>query len=252
MSIKLKEKKLMKYDHRELDYQKLTFKDFIIIQNKAKEVANNIGYPVYLVGSSLNNPNPRDIDISIIIPHDRYVEIFDIDIEYCNKYDSCLDIAYNRCVELIYPLTSLSYNIDLKICPDNWWNDKEKILLAEPEIVLGEVIPLEEFNPDEIIWGSLELDKSHREIIIWGSLELDKNHREYIRSLNKDLVIDCLYSYIGKLVGSIYGTVIRTNFNDYSIDIPTNGNYLLRISYSNAKKIVDELKDTKKIRKRYG
>lgn len=132
--MKIKELELTKSDSNSLDYKKLTFKDFIIIQNKAQEVANNIGYPVYLVGSALTKHNPRDIDISIIIPYQEYIEKYDINEEIHNA-DYCLYISFHKSFEDIKTLHSLvfdDYNIDLKICPDNWWVKKEKMLLAKP------------------------------------------------------------------------------------------------------------------------
>lgn len=124
-----------------LDYKELTFKDFIIIQEKAQEVANNIGYNVYLVGSALVKHTPRDIDLVIIIPYEKYVSnykkgVYEIkDLE--NSFGAILGNAWYKEFENIKPLEMLKfkdYKIDLKICPDTWWVEKEKIILAKPKI----------------------------------------------------------------------------------------------------------------------
>jgi hypothetical protein len=129
----LKEPTLHKDEVRVLDYKELSFKDFIIIREKAQEVVNNIGYPIYLVGSSIYKNNPRDIDLSVIIPHDEYVKKYHLKVEDW-EYGSPLHIAEANSAEDIKPLTDLceQYKIDLKICADNWWEDKDKILLAMP------------------------------------------------------------------------------------------------------------------------
>lgn len=127
------------------DYRKLTFKDFIIIQQAAQEVANNMGFPVYLVGSAIYKHSPRDIDLAIIIPHDEYVKKYELEKEVYsingkvnpNFPGIYLSIAFHKSFNDIEPLERLlfdDYKIDLKICPDNWWPDKEKILLADSNI----------------------------------------------------------------------------------------------------------------------
>lgn len=126
------------------DYKEYTFKDFLIIQRKAQEVANKIGYPVYVVGSSLVKHNPRDIDLAIIIPHDEYVEKYKCrskndwdtsDVEHSGA-NFMTNAWYNEFenIEALEGLNFEGYKIDLKLCPDNWWTNKDKELLARPEI----------------------------------------------------------------------------------------------------------------------
>jgi len=131
---KIVEPILEKADPHPLDYKELTFKDFIIIQNCSQEVADNIGHPVYLVGSALTKHTPRDIDLAIIIPHEEYMEKYGF-AECEHRAAACLQVAFYSEFENIKPLARLvfdDYKIDLKICPDNWFIEKEKIVLATP------------------------------------------------------------------------------------------------------------------------
>jgi len=132
---KIKEPILSKNESHSLDYKKLTFKDFLIIQEAAQEVANKIGYAVYLVGSSLKKHNPRDIDLSIIIPYEEFIKKYDIKED--DSAASCIGAAWYGSFEDITPLLDLlhfgHYKIDLKITPNNWWTEKEKIILAKPK-----------------------------------------------------------------------------------------------------------------------
>jgi len=136
---KIEEPTLIKNSSTPLDYKELTFKDFLIIQSRAQEVANRIGYSVYLVGSALTNSRPRNIDLSIIIPATEYIKKYSFE-QCAYRAHACLQIAFYKEFPNIEPLISLTYEnypIDLKICPDNWWTDKEKMILASPELVRG-------------------------------------------------------------------------------------------------------------------
>ena len=140
--MKIREVVLTKNDSHPYDYKEMTFKDFIIIQNATQEVANTMGYPIYLVGSAQRKHLPRDIDLAIIIPHDLYVERYSKQSEQDWDTDNpeyqaanFLTNAWYREFDNIQPLEQLNfegYKIDLKICPDNWFTEKEKTLLAKP------------------------------------------------------------------------------------------------------------------------
>ena len=129
----IKEPTLSKNKSHPLDYKELTFKDFLIIQEAAQEVANKIGYAVYLVGSALKKHNPRDIDLSIIIPYEEFIKKYDI--KDGDSAASCIGAAWYGSFDDIEPLLRFGfdeYKIDLKITPNNWWIEKEKMILARP------------------------------------------------------------------------------------------------------------------------
>lgn len=136
--MKIKEVVLTKNDPDSRDYKEYTFKDFILIQNRAQEVADKIGYPVYLVGSAQYKHLPRDIDLAIIIPSDEYLERYNLHEDADTVVllpGNVMTIAWYADFENIKGLEQLNfegYKIDLKICPDNWFVEKPKLLLAKP------------------------------------------------------------------------------------------------------------------------
>jgi hypothetical protein len=118
------------------DYTPIPWSDFLKLRNAAKIAANNIGYPVYLVGSSLSKDIPRDIDVSIIIPLKDYEKMFgqipdnqeDIFIYMADIWNKTFDK-----VEELHLCLIETHHLDIKICPDIWWQDKDKLLLASPD-----------------------------------------------------------------------------------------------------------------------
>lgn len=130
------------------DHKAMTWSRFLRLRRWAQEVADQEQAPVYLVGSALYKPRPRDIDVSIILPHDRFVAQFGpippnahtaAEHQDVNRMPAYLGkLAHYlgsppRCYEqhgmrAIYDRTRL----DLKICPDSWWPEKDKLLLAAP------------------------------------------------------------------------------------------------------------------------
>lgn len=117
------------------DYKPITWEDFLKIRNAAQIAANNIGYPVYLVGSALSKPIPRDIDISVIIPIDKYEEMFGKLPNDMDKFESYLTNVFNTSFDIISELhvcLMSTHHLDIKVCPDTWWKEKDKMLLVEP------------------------------------------------------------------------------------------------------------------------
>ena len=116
------------------DYKPITWSDFLKLREVAQKAADDFGYPVYLVGSVLHKEIPRDIDISVIMPLDKYEEMFKklpIKQEYYGAY---LGRVFHRSYEKVHKHLQfcIDYHLDIKICPDTWWPEKSKMLLAEP------------------------------------------------------------------------------------------------------------------------
>lgn len=119
------------------DYHHMTWEMFLAIREFAQEVANQEGYPIYLVGSVLWKPYPRDVDMSMIMPIEdfekRYGKLPDDEIllkEYLDKQEYWGSYGKYRleCETRIRYAT----RIDFKIQPDVWFQGRDKILLAEP------------------------------------------------------------------------------------------------------------------------
>jgi hypothetical protein len=129
------------------DYRLLTWARFLRLREWAQMVANYEEAPVYLVGSALYKSHPRDIDVSIIVPHDRFVAQFGpIPPPGPENYSDPKGMACYMQKLHLYLFSERPYwhwmiqdglwmdftRIDLKICPDSWWPEKDKLLLAAP------------------------------------------------------------------------------------------------------------------------
>lgn len=110
----------------------MTWLMFIKLRKWAEQVANRTGYKVYLVGSTLEKEVPRDIDISVIMPFEEYERLYvkwpDEQIER-NKY---MYEVWKKNVQYYFEADEIleEVHIDLKFCPDTWWVEKPKLLLA--------------------------------------------------------------------------------------------------------------------------
>lgn len=126
------------------DYKPLTWTRFLRLRRWAQRVADHEGAPVYLVGSALTKRRPRDVDVSIILPHDAFVAKFGpIPPPGPENYSDPKGMAafMQKLHVYLYAMqpywrwmsNAIEYTrIDLKICPDSWWSDKDKLLLAAP------------------------------------------------------------------------------------------------------------------------
>lgn len=118
-----------------LDYHHMTWETFLTIREFAQELANKEGYPVYLVGSVLYKSHPRDIDISIIMPVDKYEERFGKipdDKEELKTYLCKMGAATIKYFAVLQDRLRWITRTDIKITPDTWHNHQDKMLLAIP------------------------------------------------------------------------------------------------------------------------
>ncbi|MCK9308827.1 MAG: hypothetical protein M0P99_00970 [Candidatus Cloacimonetes bacterium] len=117
------------------DYKPMTWGAFLILEKEAQKVANEIGYPIYIVGSSTYKEIPRDIDLSVIMPLDKYEQMFgklpDRQEDYPKYLDKVNQISFKFTHHLHF---CIDYHLDIKVCPDTWWSEKPKMLLVEPDI----------------------------------------------------------------------------------------------------------------------
>jgi hypothetical protein len=125
------------------DYKPMTWIRFLKIRSWAQTLADELKAPVYLVGSVLDKDIPRDIDISVIFPVKVYEELFGKiptstnDFAFTQKVAKLMDevhLSKPRLKAYFDIMSAIGHEtmIDLKFCPDTWWTDKDKMLLAEP------------------------------------------------------------------------------------------------------------------------
>lgn len=120
------------------DNRPIEWKHFLKLYNAAQVSADNIGYPVYLVGSSLYKEIPRDIDVCVIIPLSEYEQMFgrlpNKQNEYANYLGNIINETFDKISELHFCLIE-THHIDVKVYPDTWFTDRQKLLLATPNII---------------------------------------------------------------------------------------------------------------------
>jgi hypothetical protein len=118
------------------DYKPMTWEIFIKLRKTAQEVANNIGYPVYLVGSVLEKAVPRDIDVSVIMPIEEYEKRYGKFTDDKAEQGKVMANAFNKNVKHYFKLEDAlepKTYLDFKVCADTWFTDKPKLLIAEPK-----------------------------------------------------------------------------------------------------------------------
>jgi hypothetical protein len=120
---------------RPCDYQEMTWGKFIKLREWAKTASQEIGYPIYLVGSTLEKETPRDFDMVITIPPKEFEEKFGevtadnwakLLVESYKHYIK----HYFECIETLGGFGQVP--LDSKVYPDNWFTNHDKLLLAEP------------------------------------------------------------------------------------------------------------------------
>lgn len=120
----------------------VTWPRFLKLRAWAQRVADHEQAPVYLVGSALTKARPRDLDVSIILPHDRFVAQFGPMPDPLTP--AMQDLLHRTHVYLYVTQPYWRWQtdmgcylgfqrVDFRICPDSWWPEKDKLLLAAPK-----------------------------------------------------------------------------------------------------------------------
>lgn len=124
-----------KREPRPYDYQEMTWSKFINLRNWAKKCSQEIGYPIYLVGSTLQLEVPRDFDVVITIPEKEFEERFGKLTE--SNFSEILVKSYNHYVkeyfDCVETLGEFGHTpLDFKVYLDNWFLNEDKLLLGKP------------------------------------------------------------------------------------------------------------------------
>jgi|GEM_PF-2954171 hypothetical protein len=114
-------------------YKPMTWGAFVKLEEAAQKAANATGYPVYLVGSAIYKNLPRDIDISVIVPLEDFETMFGMIPDDQKLFPVYLGWIFQRSFPWVHALHfCIDYDLDIKVCPDTWWPEKPKMLLAIP------------------------------------------------------------------------------------------------------------------------
>jgi hypothetical protein len=125
-----------KRESRPYDYQEMTWSKFIKLRTWGKVASEEIGYPIYLVGSTLQKEVPRDFDVVVTIPYKEFEERFGKLTE--SNFGEILVNSHNHfvkqyfdCVETLGEFGRTP--LDFKVYPDNWFPNEDKLLLGKPK-----------------------------------------------------------------------------------------------------------------------
>lgn len=141
------------------DYKPMTWERFLLLRAWARYVAWREGCTVAMVGSVLEKEIPRDIDVALIWPADKFREMFGT-----TNHDEMGRVPpekrrafQGKWSALLFSgqkLIEFDTRIDVKLCPDTWWPEKNRLILAEPG---GEEPPNSwngvEFTVPEVVWA---------------------------------------------------------------------------------------------------
>lgn len=119
------------------DYKPMTWERFLLLRAWAKWIAWSERCTVALVGSTLEKTVPRDIDIALIWPVTEFKARFSsllTDEEGHNRLWKSRAYEDQRIALYISAQKAVNYatRIDVRLCPDCWWPEKDRLILATP------------------------------------------------------------------------------------------------------------------------
>ena len=122
------------------DYAPMTLDVFLRLRRWAQWLSPQVGAPVYLVGSALTKDIPRDVDIAVIWPLATFERLFGAvptegrQVQW-DAFWSQDRVCYGHHAIGLTASLGVGFKpvIDVKLCPDVWYPDAPKLLLAEPD-----------------------------------------------------------------------------------------------------------------------
>jgi hypothetical protein len=112
------------------DHKLMTWERFLRLRAWAQWIAWRQRCTVALVGSVLEKTVPRDIDVALIWPAAEFEAMFGStkyvahNQAYRDKYASLYISAQD--------LVEFDTRIDVRLCPECWWPEKDRLVLATP------------------------------------------------------------------------------------------------------------------------
>lgn len=121
------------------DYRPMTWDAFLALREWARGVAAKHQAHVYLVGSVLTKTEPRDVDLAIVLPLERFAQRFPVPegLDLANPlhlqvWMKVLREEIEDDIGHAHAVTGGRYTVDVKLCPNTWWPEKDRLLLAAP------------------------------------------------------------------------------------------------------------------------
>lgn len=136
----------------ERDHKLMTWERFLLLRAWARYIAWRERCTVALVGSALEKPIPRDIDIALIWPAETFREMFGTTIhdELGHVSPEKRRAFQEKWSMLLFSgqkLIDFDTRVDVKLCPDTWWPEKDRLILAVP----GDAEPPSSWNGVEFV-----------------------------------------------------------------------------------------------------
>jgi hypothetical protein len=146
-------------DDPNCDHKPMTWDRFLLLRAWARYVAWHENCTVALVGSVLEKDVPRDIDVALIWPAEKFREMFGTTswYEYGGPYLWRSQAYKDKKASLWISgqeLVKFDTRIDVRLCPDTWWPEKDRLILATP----SEVEPPSSWNGVEFIVHKIVCD----------------------------------------------------------------------------------------------
>jgi hypothetical protein len=110
----------------------------------ANEIAKRYDSPVYLVGSALTKPNPRDVDVIVILSDEAFFKRYG-----CNWFEAVEKTGTNwvkwndEMIEVFHAFTIPSILLDFKVESISW---SDILHPTKPAIRIDEMV---KYNPDK-------------------------------------------------------------------------------------------------------
>ena len=121
------------------DYRPFTWELFLALRAWAQGVAAQEQAHVYLVGSALYKSPPRDVDISVVLPRAEFERRFGPIPDPATRTPEDMGALFNKTLLAkvkhyvdAQETVNFQVHVDLKFAPDDWWTDKDRLLLAAP------------------------------------------------------------------------------------------------------------------------
>ncbi len=120
------------------EYLPITWDFMLRLRTWARWLAVHAQAHVYLVGSALDHDSPRDVDVAVVWPRERYEYHFGPTPRTKEEHDARWergDFMRARHSFIVSAWHGVGYKpyIDVHLCPDVWYLDRPRLLLGTPE-----------------------------------------------------------------------------------------------------------------------